>query len=197
MVVLAITLVTAVGLFAAHSATMVDQAAGYARMARQTQYLAEYGTLAAAAELGSGSAEPYFRQMQAGTSRCRANAGVVDLPCYKLFYADLNARTEQLTGEPLTVDESGSRNGRIGYAPGSTEGVAGDFVVELTDPGPTGAPIAGTDLSGTGPSFRYIKVTATTLAQVRPPGDLCRNDIASVTGQQALRAHLVIGPIPR
>lgn len=194
VVVLAITMLTAVGLFAAHAATLVDQAAGYARMARQTQYLSEYGTLAAAAELGSGSAEPYFRQMLAGANACRANASGTTLgkPCYKMFYSDLNARTNQ----PLISDQSGDHPGFVGFTDdGENDGVIGDFVVELTDPGPTGAPVAGTDLGGTGLTFRYVKVTATTTAHMRPPGAVCTNSISTLSGQQALRAHLVIGPI--
>lgn len=195
VVVLAITMLTAVGLFAAHSATLVDQAAGYARMARQTQYLAEYGALAGAAELGSGSAEPYFREMLRGTAQCRANRGLSG-PCYKIFYDQLDQRTSALTGESLIVDQSGEKEGFIGYtSDGAKDGVIGDFVIELTDPGPTGAPIAGTDIGGTGVSFRYVKVTATTTAQMRPPGATCNNAIATLTGQQSLRTHFVIGPI--
>ena len=56
VVVLVLTLLTAVGLFAAQSATLVDQASGYSRQASQTSYLAEYGTLLATTELGSGAA---------------------------------------------------------------------------------------------------------------------------------------------
>lgn len=198
VVVLAVTMLSAVGLFAAHSATLVDLATGYARLARQTQHLAEYGTLAGAAELGSGSAEPYLRQMREGNNVCRANATgtTAGMPCYKMFYADLNTRTEQLSGQSLTEDQSGENPGFIGYSSdGELDGVVGDFVVELTDPGPTGAPVAGTDLGSSGLSFRYAKVTATTTAHIRPPGAECTNSIATQSGQQALRAHLVIGPI--
>lgn len=198
MVVLAITLLSAIGLFAAHTATLVDQASGYARLARQTQHLAEHGTLASAAELGSGSAEPYFRQMLAGTNICRANAAgtTLGVPCYKMFYADLNARTELLSGESLIDDQSGDSPGYVGYtSDGDLDGIVGDFVVELTDPGPTGAPIAGTDLGSGGFGFRYAKITATTTAHLRPPGAECTNSIATQSGQQSLRAHLVIGPL--
>jgi len=194
VVVLAITMLTAVGLFAAHSATLVDQASGYARLARQTQYIAEYGTLAGAAELGSGSAEPYLKAMLTGANACRANAvdpATARPPCYKMFYANLDARTSN----PLTVDESGEHPQFVGVTSDGTDGSFADFVVELTDPGPTGAPVAGTDLGGAGLSFRYVKVTATTTAQLRPPGNTCDNAITTVTGQQSLRAHLVIGPI--
>jgi hypothetical protein len=200
VVVLAITMLTAVGLFAAHSATLVDQAAGYVRMARQTQYVAEYGALAGAAELGSGSAEPYYREMLTGQAQCRALPGtdLVGAPCYKIFYSQLDDRTRRLSNEPLIEDQSGTKAGFVGYtADGVTDGVIGDFVIELTDPGPTGAPIAGTDVGGTGLAFRYVKVTATTTAQMRPPGTTCTNEIATLTGQQALRTHFVIGPIPQ
>lgn len=202
VVVLAMTMLTAIGLFAAHSATLVDQAAGYVRMARQTQHLAEYGALAGAAELGSGSAQPYYEQMLGGAASCRANAKLEqDLsqprpPCYKVFYSQLNERAAALADESLLVDESGEHADFLGHtANGTTDGVQGDFVVELTDPGPTGAPIAGTDMGGTGLGFRYVKVTATTIAHMRPPGDTCVGSVATLTAQQGLRTHLVIGPI--
>lgn len=208
IVVLAITLLTAVGMFAAHSATMVDQASGYARLARQTQHLSELGTVVAAAELGSGTAEPYVRQMAARTDECRSNAGRltegdVQPPCYKLFYSQLNARTMALANESLIEPTDDTVAGSLGYTISGVSGVVGDFVVELTDPGPTGAPVAGTDLGGTGTSFRHLKVTATSIAQLRPPGVSCTDDedeanaIAVLTSQQSMRAHLVIGPIPQ
>jgi hypothetical protein len=71
-----------------------------------------------------------------------------------------------------------------------------DLVVEVTDPGPAGAPVAGTDLSGLGNSFGYMKVTATTVAQIRPAsGAECVDNIAVVAAQQMMRAHLVVGPV--
>src|SRR5690606_29611642 len=144
VVVMAITLLTAVGLFAAHSATLVDQASGHARLARQTVSLAEYGTLAAAAELGSGAADAYVAELSARTEQCRANVGRLteNPPCYKLFLDQLDGRTRALADAAL-LEPKGS-DGTPGSL-GTSDALVGDFVVELTDPGPTGRPVAGTD----------------------------------------------------
>jgi hypothetical protein len=76
VVVMAITLLTAVGLFAAHSATLVDQAAGYSRVARQAQYMTEYGALLTIAELGSGAADAYVKRIRESTELCQATSGL-------------------------------------------------------------------------------------------------------------------------
>lgn len=193
IVVMAITLLTAVGIFAAHSATLVDQAAGYARLARQTQHLAEYATLTSAAELGSGSASPYIEQMAARTQVC--NSVESGSPCYKLFFSQLNTRTKQLSNEALLVDETGTTEGAIGHVTAGAPGVTGDFVVELTDPGPVGAPVAGSDLGNAQGGLRFLKVTATSTAQLRPAGLTCENGVATLTSQQSLRAHMIVGPV--
>ncbi|MGC4092142.1 MAG: hypothetical protein QM756_30520 [Polyangiaceae bacterium] len=192
VVVMAVTVLTAVGLFAAHSATMVDQAAGYDRLASQTQQLAEYATLTSAAELGSGTADAYINMMQTAGQTCSSNAGLTGVPCYLLTYGRLSARTKQLSTESLIKDQTGSVEDVIGT--GDTQG---DFYVELTEPRYVDVPVAGTDLSGTnGIAFRYLRVTATSFANFRPAGaTACTNAVASVSGQQSMRSHLIVGPI--
>ena len=71
-----------------------------------------------------------------------------------------------------------------------------DFAVEVTDPGNTGSPVAGTDLSGINTTFGYMKVTVTSLAQMRPGSSAaCVEGVTSVTAQQMMRAHLIVGPV--
>lgn len=191
VVVMAITLLTAIGLFAAHSATLVDQAAGYTRLARQTQYLAEYGTLVAAAELGAGAADEYVAKLATGNDACSANQGAVGAPCYKLFSNELQARS--VAGGGAKLIETTAVDGTPGSF-GKTAQTFGEFAVQLTDPGPIGRPIAGTDVGGQD-GFGYIKVTATTTAQIRSSPEACSDDVTTTIGQQSLRAHLLIGPL--
>ncbi|MGE3670104.1 MAG: PilX N-terminal domain-containing pilus assembly protein, partial [Polyangiaceae bacterium] len=54
IVVLVITLLTAIGIFAARSASLVDVASGYDRQAIQTEYIAEYGIRGATTRLANG-----------------------------------------------------------------------------------------------------------------------------------------------
>ncbi len=186
VVVLVLTLLTAVGLFAAQSATLVDQASGYSRQAAQTSYLAEYGTLLATSELGSGAAAAYRSRMLSATDTCRANHGIVESgvgkpPCLVFFMKDFNA----LNGS-ATIDSAVLPN------------LTPDFAIEVTDPGTTGAPIEGTDLSGTGTAFGYMKVTVTSISQMRPgtsSSATCDEKVAPVTAQQMMRAHLIVGPV--
>lgn len=191
VVVMAVTMLTAVGLFAAHSATLVDQAAGYARMARQTQQLAEYGTLAATAELGSGTAESHIAELYQTGNFCVANAARVGAACYKRSYADIDARTQDLSGETLTTNATGTEDSVVGN--GKTQGT---FMVELTDPSDN-VRVPGSDYSTSSTvRYRYVKVTATSIAQLRPAdAAVCDEGVATLSGQQMMRAHLVVGPI--
>lgn len=196
VVVMAVAVLTAVGLFAAHSATLVDQAAGYDRLSTQTQQLAEYATLASAAELGSGTAASYIDMMQRAVSDptqvCTSNFGLTGVPCYLVTYGRLNDRTKQLSQEALLENQEATKESVVGN--GYTQG---DFFVELTEPRYVDVPVAGTDLSGTnGIAFRYLRVTATSYANFRPEGTAaCTNAVASVSAQQSMRSHLIVGPI--
>src|SRR5262249_11104737 len=112
-----------------------------------------------------------------------------------IFKSELEAITTTQASatllEPTSINHPGSF--------GQDANVAGDFVVELTDKGPTGAPVAGTDVGGTGTKFGYVRVTLTSTAQIRPlvrPG-VCKAGAAAVTGQQTMRAQAVVGPVMR
>lgn len=190
VVVLAVTLLTAIGVFAVHTALMVDQAAGYVRLARQTQFLAEYGTLTSATELGTLAGKTYSDLIHQGSSRCRANAPLAaGTPCYKFDKAFLNRRTTAFGNQ--TILSAATPGSGIPGSFGLNDKLVGDFIVELTDPGPVGQPVAGAQV-GTG---SYIKVTSTSTAQIRSNNVACTNAVTTTLGQQSLRAHLLIGPI--
>ncbi len=192
VVVLAITLLTAIGVFAVHTALMVDQASGYVRLARQTQYLAEYGTLTTATELGTLAGKTYSDLIYQGNSRCRANGALAaGTPCYKFDKAFLNRRTTAF-GNQTILSEASPDTGVPGSL-GLNADIVGDFTVELTDPGPVGQPVAGAQ-AGAG---TFIKVTSTSTAQIRSDDAACTNAVTTTLGQQSLRAHLLIGPILR
>lgn len=191
VVVMAITLLTAVGLFAAHSATLVDQAAGYARMARQTQYLAEQGLLTTAAELGNGGADRYVLELdgsKAGTPVCPANAGVSGGNCFKFEASDLDARVLAASGGKLIEATAG--DGTPGSLGKNSTAVVG-LTVQLTELVPVDRPVPGTE-QGKG---NYQKVTATTTAQVRSSAAACAENVSTTLGQQTMRAQLLIGPL--
>jgi hypothetical protein len=114
------------------------------------------------------------------------------LTCYRLFKGDL----ENSTLAPLLVDTvAATETGSFG-AGSST---FGDVFVEITEKGPTGRPVAGSDIGGTGTSLKFAKVTLTTTGQTRPwvAGDnnTCDDGVAAVASKKVLRARVVVGPI--
>lgn len=203
IVVMVITLLTSVGIYAAYSTTLVDQASGHARQALQTQYVAEYGALSVSAELGSGAASVYLNQMASGTEDCRATRDLSgNPPCQKIFMTELsgNVPSGAKLLEPASQTEPGSLGGPVNLAGADSFGLQGNFVVEMTDP-QSGMPVVGTDVGGTGPKFDYVEVTLSSIGQVLPTAEAnlanCDADAAAVAGTQQLRSHVVVGPIPR
>jgi hypothetical protein len=202
-VVMAVTLLLAIGVLAVRNASTANQIVGYSRQSSQTAAAAELGTSAAVAEFGSGKAAAYISQMVAHTSGsgaelCVANKSLPDMPCARMFLEDLEAstRTYSSGGEGLfrprntTTKETGSF--------GMASAMMGDVYVEITERGGTGRPVAGTDLGGTNPTLQYAKVTLTTSAQVRPTtatDTVCNSGVAKTTSRKVMRARVVVGPI--
>jgi hypothetical protein len=205
IVVMVITLLTAVGVYAARSATMVDVAAGHARQALQTQYVAEYGAIVATTELGNGAATEYVAQMATGADDCRATSAVDEAvagppPCYKMFQGELKNQTA--TDLFVTADnvDPGSLGGPVTVTGATTPyGLQGNFVVEITDPTSSSTPIAGTVAGGPGPPFYFMQLTLTSVGQVLPAENLseCNEKASAAGGTQTLRSHVVVGPIAR
>ena len=198
IVVMVITLLTAIGIFAARSASMVDMASGYERQASQAMYVSEYGALATLTQLGSGAAQAYVDQMDTGSDDCRANIGLPANPrpaCYKIFKNEVEGTTVRMANESLLEASSPTESGSFG----PLSNVMGDFVVELTDKGPAGV-VAGMDLAGTATRFSYVKVALTATAQIRPlvgATFTCTQGVAAVTGQQSTRMNAIVGPLHR
>jgi hypothetical protein len=201
VVVAVLTMLTAIGVFAIRAASMANQSSGYDRQNTQNHYVGEYGLLSAVAELSTTRRSAYVQKMGKGGEICAATKGVANLgtgvPCYHLYANDV-AKTVQtnFSGRPLFEAPSGSGSALV---PGSLGPVAldGDFVVEMTDPGPVGLPVAGTDVGGSAAKFKYLQVTLTSVGQVRPGGDPAACSAgAVVAGNETGRAFVVIGPLP-
>jgi hypothetical protein len=197
VVVLVVTLLSALGLFAVRSATLTNLASGYNRQATQTHYMGEYALLLMAAELGGPARQNYAEEMWSGThsDKCQASASLTNPTCFPVYYLDIETRVQSYepTNElliPTTAD--GVTPGSLG--PGHLEG---DFRVELTDIHEGGA-AKGMALTGahTLPRFFWITVTAT--GQVRPESaDPNQADIVSrgAAGIESSRARMLVGPL--
>lgn len=206
VVLTVMTLLTAVGVYAARSASLVDRAAGFDRQFLQTHYVAAYGTLALATELGTGSATMRIMRMSQNPEQCRVTNGLNfpgagAAPCLRLTMAELGNRVNSFfPGKKLLEQASGSPviPGSLGpYATASGAALDGNFAIELSEPGPVSRPVAGTDVGGTGTSFQYLRITATTLGQVKPysAGSACVEGDAAVAGLETMRAYVEFGPI--
>ena len=173
VVVMVITLLTAVGVFAARSTSLVDAATGYGRQAAQTLALADYGAKLVASELGQGRSARVFQLMDGRNQYCPTYGSPAALPlqpCYAFDYSQLELRVLQNTGNAYNVIEWQSElpdgNGSLGprFADSSiTSGVDGVLIVELFDPFEI-ANIRGESAS----KASGREVTLNSIAQVRP-----------------------------
>ncbi len=209
VVLTVMTLLTAVGVYAARSASLVDRAAGFDRQFLQTHYIAAYGTLALAAELGTGSASMLVRQMDNNPETCLATRGLNypgggKAPCMKLTMADLADRVgtfysgtklleQTQTGSPMIPGSLGP------YSVLSGAALEGNFSIELSDRGTASRLVPGADASGASSNpLEYVRVTVTALGQVTPyvGNTSCVEGVSAVAGLETMRAYVEFGPVP-
>jgi hypothetical protein len=193
VVVLATTLLTAIGIFAVRNAGQVDMAIGYSRQAAQTTAVAELGTTAALAQIAVNGARFYLDKMDSNIE-CAANpSGTLATTmqsittCYPLSQGEL----EKASAQPLfkaAVKASGETGSFGPYA-----AVSGAVGIELTEKHKANNPVKG-EKQG---SATYYDVTMTTTGKVRPPSsttDECADGAAETTVKKVVRAHTIIGP---
>ncbi len=185
VVVLAITLLTGVGMYSLHSSALVARASGNSREARQTTYLAELGTLAM---LSDTSQDPalYVRLAREAKYPCKNNLGYQTASsappsCFKKESADYVLPT----GATLVATDSF----------GAYSDITGRFYTELTDVAPGSWAIAGQQMSQDG--FQFYQGKLTTVAQLERSGagGACVANMMPIAGQHVTRAHVVMGPI--
>ncbi len=201
VVVLVLTMLTGIGVFAMRAASLAESASGYDRQNTQNHYVSEYGLFGAVAELSSGRRNIYYDRIMAGKEKCLATKGMTSTTgifhCAPIETGEVQAAvTSNFSGRPL-FEPATTSSGTV--TPGSLgpAGLDGDFRVEMSDPGPVGMPVAGTQQGGQqGTSWRYQQVTLTSVGQVRPAGNgVCVTTTAGVAGNETGRAFVVIGPI--
>lgn len=187
VVVLAITLLTGVGLYSLHSSALVARASGNQREARQTTHLAELGTLIMLSDMGKNP-EGFYKQVMTlmakpSPPQCKNNLGAGTSSeltpfCYQADHADIVLPTGAAV---MAADSFGP------YAD-----IAGTLNIEVTDKGP-GPPVPG-EQDG---KFEFIQVKITTVAQLQRAGGggACVANMMPIAGQHVTRAHVIMGPI--
>ena len=182
IVVLVITVLTAVGIFAARSASQVNVASGHARQAMQALYFAEMGTELGIGEVNrapSTAVDKAFNSKDYLTRACRVNKGL-KLPCYRYMSTGDEGVVEAIRADmgdgalnladPQTDTTPGSFGPALLEADSTSgsgtmnQGRSGEFIVELTDVFPQGT-LAGNDVNNE--HMQVMLGTVTGFGQVR------------------------------
>lgn len=172
IVLIVLTMLTAVGVFAMRAASLGTSTSGFERQATQNQAVAECAISVVMNELASDRRDAYLEKLMAGADKCLAAPGLgngATVPCYRVFANDFGA------GNPCAV------------AATPTGPLVSDFMVELTDPGP------GRRMAGSAQGIPIVQVTLTATGQVRPATESADAG-ATTTGNATTRAYIVVGP---
>ena len=202
IVMMVVTLLTAVGIFAVRSASLVDVATGYNRQSLQTQFVSDYGVMLTTHELSTESASAYAQVAQSGSDECTATEGVDDSVvgrpfCYTFKSTELANRFDATNGLfPAGSTVPGGLIDPVTEAPDNIDDLEARFAVEMTEAFQTGN-VRGADL--TSDTLVPVQVTLTARAFVGPPRadqDTC-TDAAAAGGIQEVRSHVVLPALPQ
>ena len=201
VVMLVITLVAALGLFAVRSSSIANLSSGYNRQLTQVHYITDLAVAAAVADIGDNP-EGVKRQMELGPKVgegeviCVAYNEVNKPTCWMRSYDDIQktVTTRNAAGkliEPVAAGKVGS----LGPVP-----LEADMRIELTDLHPA-LPVAGFQQAGGSEAniqqmHAYVTVSASGL--VRPEQtavNTWNTEVASATGVELSRAHVIMGPV--
>jgi hypothetical protein len=197
MVVLIMTMLMGIGLFAARSAVLATSASGYERQAMQTHYVAQYAVVATTGELSSPRAGSYVKLMALQPDPlcdqgwyATGNMGSPAVPnftCYRFGTADLQA----MVGAARQFFPAQSLD--------QATKLDGDFLVEMSDL-TRSTPVAGMDLTSAGASnLEFVEVTLSATGEVHPKqaGTTVGTMAGTAASLESNRAHIVVGPMPK
>lgn len=195
IVVLVITLLTGIGLFAARSSSLATSAAGFGRQMTQTHYVTDFAMQTVIQELSTGNASAHLSHatLTPDTGCTSLNNGYVvnNATCVRFTMGSLQLLQNPLPGTFFQQT--------LGATPGSfgVGDIDADFLVELTDVGPAAPPVAGSDLStpnALAPQFWTVTLTATSVVRPRFVGAITQ-EAQNSSSVETQRAHVVVGPL--
>lgn len=204
VVVLATTLITAIGVFAVRNISQIDVAVGYSRQSAQASAFAELGTSAAMAQMlatGNGYAidmearDPNDALKLKPAYSCEANGRYATASlstCYPLNQDRIDAMTGNSNGKTLIEPAvAGAESGSFGPLANTT----GFVKIEFTEKRPTNTPISGFKAGETSAS----DITMTTVAVISPvssTGEVCGGNVATMSVKKVMRSHVIVPPPP-
>jgi hypothetical protein len=201
VVLLVITLLTALGVFAVRSASLATRSTGHHRQLTQTHYVADYGIVAMAGDLGIRGDAHTANMKSASNTQCVGYAElaapgpdqrVPTCAVYSYGYLDAMVVQSYDSNKKLLDPATSSVAGSLGPVP-----LEGDMRIEVTDWHPAWPPPEGIDASGALP-VGYATVTVSVNGMVRPPQVVAGSwdtTAATAAGIEAQRAHVMIGPV--
>jgi Tfp pilus assembly protein PilX len=185
LVVMVLTLISAIGVFSMRSAGLVDVASGFNRQNVQASFMAEYAARAAATYLGSNESLVESTTRVAGCA-IRLQAADPNAPCTVL-------KTNLLAdayGDSSPVAFNDGLSGLLSL-PGQPTLIQAEFVTELVEPGPANAMSSPGFVTG-----EFKQITFTSIARVYPTdaslGGVCSPASRGAVSQQTVRAHVVV-----
>jgi len=196
IVIMVLTMLSAIGVFAMRATSLATLASGYERQSTQNHYVGEYAMIAAATEIGVPQrVKGHICKMRhcdpnQPVETCLANLNIPNdggvLTCEHIYAVDI----QRYSTAPLFVPAAPPAPGSLGPTP-----LEGDFDVEATDLSQVLTLVPGEDLTKS--KSRYWQVTLTSTGQVRPTAADGGLDPAScaAAGNETGRAHVVIGPV--
>jgi hypothetical protein len=199
VVLIVLTMLTAVGVFAARASTLNVTNAGRYRESIQAHYVAEAGVQGIVAEVSKNPSHwiNILKNAPAPARPCRDIPQAVATPastnCIVLGYDFLNTahKTEAASAPDIFVPLVGTTPGTFGRAD-----VVGNFAVEMTDLRPGPIP-PGYALSG---DMEFKSISLRGVGQLVPNATVDAAETGNTTYMQStetLRAEVVVGPVPK
>lgn len=193
VVVLIITLLSALGLFALRSSSTAVAASGYNRQLGQTHAITNYAiasTVAVIAQNPQGFYQELLKGPGAGDATCVGYANIQNPACVMMAEPDfantaVNPFIDQVGRTPVTT----------GIRP-----LEADMAVEVSHPR-TLRPVAGQEVAGgtearVGYTYKLVTVSATGLVRpAQPTPGTWDQTSAGAASVELSRAHVVMGPI--
>ena len=206
LVVLILTLLTALGVFAVRSASLADVAAGFDREGAQASLIAQYGITATAAYVGTGVSDTIIGKMKSPPDNgyimpaCESNGYAMTLPpksppmrCFRMSQGDLQNSFNASSNETIFAPTNKSAGAAYTSSLNVNESTDATFAIEFTDISTTGVP-----LPGSGPDWVQYQLTLTSLAQVRPVA-ACTAAVPATpnAAQTVVRSVITLGGLSR
>lgn len=185
LVVMVLSIITAIGVFSMRSASLADKATGYSRQSVQATAMAEYAARTAATYLESN---PELASSTTRVSGCAPALQAIDpdAPCTVLKSSLLSEAL--MENSPVSPE-----NGMTGFLslPGEPTQIATEFVTEMSEPS-----MASITASPGFTSGLFKQVTFTSMARVYPVSGTdtgaCAPGARGTVSQQTVRAHVIV-----